>query len=93
MANVPQAWAAGSVLQMVRILLGLEPDIPEGKIYLDPALPPWCMRLEVRNLRLGLHEARISVRRGADGEHVVDADAPGLEIVRGVPGWLAIAAG
>ncbi len=90
MANVPQAWAAGSVLQMVRILLGLEPDIPEGKIYLDPALPPWCTRLEVRNLRLGLHEARISVRRGADGEHVVDADAPGLEIVRGVPGWLAI---
>jgi hypothetical protein len=92
MANVPQAWAAGSVLHMVRILLGLEPDMQERRIYLDPALPAWCSRLEVRKLRLGRDEVRISVERKADGRHSVDADARGLEVVRGVPPWLEIAA-
>src|SRR5438132_370350 len=92
MANVPQAWAAGSVLHMVRILLGLEPDLPAGRIYLDPALPAWCSRLELRRLRLGRHEVRVAVERKEDGRHVVEADAPGLEIVQGVPPWLELAA-
>jgi glycogen debranching enzyme len=92
MANVPQAWAAGAVLHMVRILLGLEPDIPDRKIYIDPALPAWCSHLDLRRLRMGGQEVRLSVRRKADGTHSVDADARGLEVVRGVPPWLAIAA-
>src|SRR5690348_5135037 len=92
MANVPQAWAAGSVLQMVRILLGLEPDMLERRIYLDPALPAWCSRLELRKMRLGREQVTIKVERKSDGEHVVDVDAKGLEIVRGVPPWLEIAA-
>lgn len=91
-ANVPQAWAAGSVLQMVRILIGLEPDVPAGRVYLDPALPAWCSRMELRRLRLGRHEMRLSVERRADGRHIVDAEADGLEIVRGVPPWLELAA-
>ena len=91
-ANVPQAWAAGSVMQMVRILLGLEPDVPAGKVYLDPALPVWCSRLEVRNLQLGRHGVKLVVERRPDGEHSVDAEADGLEIVRGVPDWLRVAA-
>jgi len=92
MANVPQAWAAGSVLHMVRLLLGLEPDLPAERVYLDPALPAWCSRLELRKLRLGRHEVRIAVERKPDGQHVVDAEGDGLEIVRGVPPWLEIAA-
>ena len=91
-ANVPQAWAAGSVLQMVRILLGLEPDVPAGRVYLDPALPAWCSRMEIRRLRLGRHEMRLAVERRADGRHEVDAEADGLEILRGVPPWLELAA-
>jgi glycogen debranching enzyme len=90
MANVPQAWAAGSVLHMVRILLGLEPDMPAGRIYVDPALPAWCARLELRKLRLGNHEVRLKVERKPDGGHSVDGDAPGLEIVRGTPPWLEL---
>src|SRR5439155_19146475 len=90
MANVPQAWAAGSVLHMVRILLGLEPDMPAGRIYLDPALPAWCSRLELRKLRLGRHEEWLSVERRPDGQHAVDADREGLEIIRGTPPWLEV---
>ena len=89
-ANVPQAWAAGSVLQMVRILLGLEPDLPARRIYVDPALPAWCSHLELRKLRLGQHEVRLSVRRTGERDYILDADAPGLEIIRGTPPWLEL---
>jgi len=89
MANVPQAWSAGCVVQMVRILLGVEPDLPAGRVYLDPALPPWCPSFELSNLRLGAHKLRLSVQRREDGTCSVDAGGtPGLEIVRGVPPWL-----
>jgi len=89
MANVPQAWSAGCVLQMVRVLLGVEPDLPSGRVYLDPALPPWCPSFELGNLHLGKHELRLSVLRREDGTYSVDAEAtPGLDIVRGMAPWL-----
>ena len=89
MANVPQAWSAGCVLQMVRVLLGVEPDLPSGRVYLDPALPPWCPNFELGNLRLGKHELRLSVLRREDGTCSLDAEAtPGLDIVRGMAPWL-----
>ncbi len=90
MANVPQAWSAGCVLQMVRVMLGLEPDLPAGKVYLDPALPPWCPRLELHNLRLGDHKVRLRVERRPDGSHDVDGDTGGAELVRGAPPWLDV---
>jgi glycogen debranching enzyme len=89
MANVPQAWSAGCVLQMVGVLLGMEPDLPSGRVYLDPALPPWCPTFALGNLRLGKHELRLSVLRREDGTFSLDAEAtPGLDIVRGRPPWL-----
>ncbi len=91
MANVPQAWSAGCVLQMGRVLLGLEPDLPSGRVYVDPALPPWCPTFELSKLRLGPHELHLFVQRDEDGTCSVDAEAtPGLEIVRGTPPWLEI---
>ncbi len=88
-ANVPQAWAAGAVLQMVRVLLGLEPDMPSGRLYLDPALPPWCPRLTLEDLQIGPHRIRLHVERGGDGSCFVDVDAPaGLEVIRGMPPWM-----
>ncbi len=93
MANVPQAWSAGCVLQMVRILLGLEPDLPAGRLYVDPALPPWCPELVLDNLRIGPYDVKLSVRRKPDGGHSVDSDARGIEIVRGTPPWLQVATG
>lgn len=90
MANVPQAWAAGSVLHMVRILLGLEPDLPAGRVYVDPALPPWCPDLAISRLKLGQHNLRVAVKRQADGSHSIEAEAPGLEVVHGCPPWLEV---
>jgi len=91
MANVPQAWSAGCVPQMVRVLLGLEPDVPAGRLYIDPALPHWCPSFELSKLRLGEHEVRLSVLRKQDGTCSVDVEAPsGLEVVQGTPPWLEL---
>jgi glycogen debranching enzyme len=44
-ANVPQAWAAGSVFMLTQALLGFLPDAPRDKLYVDPFLPPGCPTL------------------------------------------------
>ena len=38
-ANVPQAWAAGSVFHLLRALLGLDADANQKKLYIQPVLP------------------------------------------------------
>jgi glycogen debranching enzyme len=52
-ANVPQAWAAGSVFSMVQAMLGLQPDAPRKMLYVDPVLPSWLADLTLRDLRVG----------------------------------------
>jgi glycogen debranching enzyme len=49
-ANLPQAWAAGSVFMLLQSVLGLEPDPAERRLYVAPALPEWLPELEVRGL-------------------------------------------
>jgi glycogen debranching enzyme len=52
-ANVPQAWAAGSVFSMVQAILGFQPDAPHKMLYVDPVLPPWLDDLTITDLRIG----------------------------------------
>jgi glycogen debranching enzyme len=92
-ANVPQAWGAGAVPHGVRVLLGLEPDLPAGRLYVDPALPPWCPSLSLDQLTLGPHRLRLHAWRRPDGSSAVDVDVPSaLEVVHGTPPWLEITA-
>jgi glycogen debranching enzyme len=75
-ANVPQAWAAGSVFAFLQVILGFQPDAPHGRLYLDPALPPWLPELTVTNLQLG--QASFDLRFWRDGKEtrwkVLDGD-------------------
>lgn len=48
----PQAWAAGAPLLVLRALLGLEPDVPAGRIGLDPLLPPGARRIHLTGMPL-----------------------------------------
>jgi glycogen debranching enzyme len=91
-ANVPQAWAAGSIFHAIRTLLGVEPDVPSGRIYVDPMLPPWCPALTLDNVRIGTDRFRISASRRRDGTHEVTVDSSGsaLTVVRGAPPRLAL---
>jgi glycogen debranching enzyme len=93
-ANVPQAWAAGSIFHAVRLLLGLEPDMPSRRLYLDPVLPPWCPELKVHNVRVGNQRLAINARRQADGscDVSVDGDRGDIDVVHGRPPWLELPA-
>jgi len=51
-ANVPQGWAAGSILSLLQAMLGFQPDAPNKILYVDPALPDWMPELTVRDLRV-----------------------------------------
>ncbi|MGH2466232.1 MAG: glycogen debranching N-terminal domain-containing protein, partial [Candidatus Limnocylindrales bacterium] len=66
-ANVPQAWAAGSVLQLVTAVAGLEMAVDgAGRRRLEArgSLPGWLPRLTFRGLRLGRRRLDVPVGPG-----------------------------
>src|ERR1700747_2573135 len=74
-ANVPQAWAAGSVFALIHAILGIVPDAPRGKLYVDPLLPQWLPDLTLLDLHLGDH--RYDIRFWRDG------DQPQFDVQKG----------
>jgi glycogen debranching enzyme len=76
-ANIPQAWAAGSVFALMQAILGFRPDAPRGKLYVDPLLPEWLPDLTVLDLRVGKHQFDIRFWRAGDETH--------FEVLRGDP--------
>jgi glycogen debranching enzyme len=74
----PQAWASASPLLMVRTLLRLDPWVPRGKVWLQPALPERIGRLHVG--RIPLAGSRVSVT--VEGDQVSVEGLPAdLELV------------
>jgi hypothetical protein len=65
-ANVPQAWAAGAVFQLIQSMLGLHADLPNQTINLDPTLPEWLPRIELRGLQFG--PARLNITAWREGK-------------------------
>jgi glycogen debranching enzyme len=65
-ANIPQAWAAGSIFHLVTALLGLRADAPHGCLYIDPDLPDWLLDVKLRNLTVGT--AQVDLRCWREGE-------------------------
>jgi glycogen debranching enzyme len=50
----PQAWATGTIFQLLQMMLNLVPDAPHNCLrIIDPALPPSINRLSIENLRVG----------------------------------------
>jgi glycogen debranching enzyme len=66
-ANVPQAWAAGSVFHLIRAILGLEADAREKKLVIDPILPHWLQEITVSKLHVGKASVDIRFWREGDG--------------------------
>ncbi len=85
-ANVPQAWAAGSVFRFVAILCGLHAttDAEGSRLYVNPALPAWMPEITINNLRVGggsldIHftDGDVEVLSNTSKYEVVHAPAPG----------------
>ena len=67
----PQAWAAGSALQLLTAMLGLEADALAGRLtFVSPQLPPWLRFVELYDLRVGASSLDVGVHRGRDGASV-----------------------
>ncbi|MGE0419310.1 MAG: glycogen debranching N-terminal domain-containing protein [Acetobacteraceae bacterium] len=65
-ANVPQAWAAGSCFALLQAILGITPDAPNNRLYVDPTLPTWLPDITLSDIRVGAHELDIAFRRQDD---------------------------
>ncbi len=76
-ANVPQAWAAGSVFSLVQAMTGFRPDAPNRRVLIDPTLPEWLPDLTLRDLRVG--QDVFDIRFTRNGE------ATDAEVLRGDP--------
>ena len=66
-ANIPQAWAAGSVFHLLQAILGLQADAPEGRLYVAPTLPQWLPDIELNGIQVGGSVLRLRFwREGSD---------------------------
>jgi glycogen debranching enzyme len=81
-ANVPQAWAAGSILRLIAILAGIHAtsDREGSRLYVNPALPDWLPELTIRNLRAGRGSIDLAVR---DGTVEVLSNSSSFEVIHG----------
>jgi glycogen debranching enzyme len=53
-ACTPQAWATGSIFQLLQMMANLVPDAPNNTLrIIDPTLPPSITSLQLTNLRIG----------------------------------------
>jgi len=76
-ANIPQAWAAGSVFSLMQAMLGFRPDAPREKLCVDPMLPEWLPDLTVSDLRVGKQRFEIRFWR--------DSGQTDFEVLQGDP--------
>ena len=65
-ANVPQAWAAGSVFHLLQAILGIQADAPRGKLLVDPELPPWLPEITLHGLAVGRARVDLQFWRAGD---------------------------
>ena len=70
---IPQAWSAGMVFHCLRTVLCMEPDLVKQRLLLDPVLPPWLERIDVRDLRIFDTRASFRVRRRRGGDRIIGA--------------------
>lgn len=66
---VPQAWAAGSIFEMLKATLGIYPH-RDQIVVKNPVLPPGVNKLTVNNLRCGDKTLRLSFVRSGTSDRV-----------------------
>jgi glycogen debranching enzyme len=65
MASRPQAWAAGSVLQVLATIAAIDPSAPDDRT--PPLLPSGVNRVRIDGLWAGRRETDVEVTRSPDG--------------------------
>jgi glycogen debranching enzyme len=81
-ANVPQAWAAGSIFHLLQAILGIQADALNRRLYVDPKLPAWLPDVSLRGLVAG--GCSLDLRFWREGERTrweVTAQEGNLKVV------------
>jgi glycogen debranching enzyme len=82
-ANVPQAWAAGSIFHLLQAILGLQADAPNGRLYVDPDLPTWLPDLNLHQLSIGNATVDLRFWREDDRTHwAADVKSGEIEVIQ-----------
>ncbi|MFC4769342.1 glycogen debranching N-terminal domain-containing protein [Effusibacillus consociatus] len=81
----PQAWAAGTPLVFVKVILGLMPDVPAGIVRLSPSLPKGINRMVIKNLRVGNGSLDLLIQKYNDVHTTLKVlhNSTGLQVVTG----------
>jgi glycogen debranching enzyme len=75
----PQAWAAATPIQAMRMLLRLEPRMPRNEVWFDPAWPARYGPLRIHHLPLGGRRVGLLT----DGEKAeLDGLPEGVQVIR-----------
>jgi hypothetical protein len=71
----PQAWAAAAPFLLLRSVLGFDPNIPVGKVYVDPPTASGDLAgIVIRHLRLAGRRITVGLSE--------DEGLEGLELIR-----------
>lgn len=76
----PQSWAAGAVFLMLQHMIGLEPDLPSGRLRVRPALLPCIGEIHFEGMRLGSRRVSIHVWREQGDVRLAVDGASGLQV-------------
>jgi glycogen debranching enzyme len=79
----PQAWSAAAAVSVLAAALGLQPDVPNGSLRLDPPSPSPFGAVRASGLTLG--GLPLAVAIDARGEVVHVAAAADVRVTRGAP--------
>lgn len=77
----PQAWSAASSIAVLTAVLGLESDVPSGRLWVAPVSPSPFGAIRVDGLRLGRRRFSVSVDEA--GRARVDGDLGDIDVVVG----------
>ncbi|WP_457105651.1 amylo-alpha-1,6-glucosidase [Methylobacterium sp. P5_C11] len=81
-ANVPQAWAAGSVFSLLHALLGIRVDARSREILADPHLPDWLPELTLVDFSVGQQTVDLRVFRDGAETCIKLLRGAGVRLVR-----------
>ena len=76
----PQAWGAGALFHLLQVLAGIEVDMWEGRLRIDPVNTPLYRRLRVEGMRVGDGEVDFTVECGDGARVEVDRKPAGLTL-------------
>jgi glycogen debranching enzyme len=83
----PQAWAAGTPLVFMQVILGIKPDAAKKSIKLNPSLPNGVNELTIDNLFVAQGRLSLTIKRQANSALTIDitANTTGYQIESGQP--------